>query len=240
MPVRIPARPGPAARYIETDPFGVRVPPSRLHEDVRAGDLVGRLPGRADDFYVRAVSDAPTTATLAAAVAAGAPDVPQAEELVREASARMAPWGGAPARLVAWELLRHPRKAAPIRSGDLLERIGGAVSEASPPTPDDVRRMNEAELTVSRPDDTCLLAGVRQIALEHLSWRAAARSGRRVEIRISYGAQPDPGLAGAFYRDLPDPFEPLLQLAAMGYSARSPVADVVRIFAPELPPRSWE
>lgn len=75
MPVRIPARPGPAARYIETDPFGVRVPPSRLHEDVRAGDLVGRLPGRADDFYVRAVSDVSTIATLAAAVAVGAPDV---------------------------------------------------------------------------------------------------------------------------------------------------------------------
>lgn len=229
--VLLPPRPGTDARLrqVESDPSTFNVFVSETSELLRPGDLVAKRGGH-EAVYVRALADEPHPA-LAAALAADAANVPQVEELAREVAQALVPWGGRPADVVAWQAGWENERFA-VRP-DLLRRVGdsarGAVGRAGPNADlsDDFRAALSSLPRSPSPE-------LRGVIFDHLAWVEAARRGRRVTHVARFPAAPA-SLPGARYADLPNPFQPLLELVALGYFTRSPRGSTQVVFVPPLP-----
>lgn len=185
--------------------------------DVEVGDLVIDHRGR----FERAALDWPRDDELAVALAADVAGAARAEEFAREAASRLVFWGADPVTRVAWQLLRPGQNFAPTAlDGVLVGVTENLMAEQPLDSEHDAAAFRRAAAAAGwgravRP--------LYALAMSLLRWDAMV-AGDRYTLRGGC----------TFYRDLANPFDPLLELAALGYSAGSPEGNAVRIFVPPL------
>ena len=183
------------------------IPASLIDPAVSLGDMVNESSGR----FVPSVLDAPDDLHLAVALASDAGNVALAEALARESAERRRPWGGGEVSRLAWADVDRISLAG--RTGPDLQKH--ALSRA-PVSEADMERLNPWATAGSR-----LTRHVAEVARRHIAWCGAA--GRRE--RVPEWAPP--AVRGAAYHELPDPFEPQLELAALGYFTEVPLHGVL-------------
>lgn len=207
------------------------LPPGVVSPAVRSGALVRAVSVPEigpESRYIGALEPEPRN-HLAVALAGDAEGAAAAEEFAMEAAWRLLPWGFPAPALIAWELLPHGYLSArqmraplaPLWPGSYLPLRAAAAADA-------------VGLCGLGPSGVA----ARPLVIEHLRWRRAVEEGARVPSHAPAGA------AGARFGDLPDPFEPLLAIAALGYSALHAEGFgpdcVIRLFAPPpVPPRGY-
>lgn len=211
----------------------------------RLSEVRGGSPGDAMTFewapsigqgFYRPLLQARPSNALAAALAADAGTVPLAEELALESVRRLVPWGARPPRRVGWVLesaasevnrvgmpffsaldvaFRAVNEAATWRVRSEVSDASSALVPHGETTPDGAARWNPR--------------GVVRFAMEgHALW---GRMGSE-PVAAKHGA-----LRRRRFRDLPDPFVPVLELAALGYWTTGGVGHDALIRAPA--PGEW-
>lgn len=179
------------------------------------GELVNNLGSR----LVPSLVDAPDGAALAAAVAADTENVVRAEEFAREAAARMLPWGQGAVSRVGWQVLDAGDEHLPhVLNGPFDFALSDVLKLAADgPVDEEVRldRLLHAKAGAKGRLALRYLVPVQRAAIAHLWW---LRAGGEVR--------------GVRCADAPSPFDPLLEIFALGYSALSPEGATFRLFVP--------
>lgn len=195
-----------------------------VHRDnVAPGVDVGDLASSVGWRYGRAVLDAPDGHEIAVALAADLEGAAAAEVFAREAASRLAFWGAEPEPRPAWQILRPWESFAPTLSQGAVERVEEVLRDETPLLMDAEAAAFRRILALTSANNGPHVGPIYSLSLASLRWEALAGMNRRAP----RGARP-------FYRDLGNPFTPLLEVAALGYSAGSPEGRTLRIFAPRL------
>ncbi|MEZ4391747.1 MAG: hypothetical protein R3A48_11670 [Polyangiales bacterium] len=134
---------------------------------------------------------APATCADCVAFASDPEGVAAAEARVRELADALTPWGARPPGVLFWRTRATPRavRCAPLRSAC----EAAALAQRRPGEPPPSLATEDARRT---------------------AWREAVAGGLQVGARA--GGPPAP--TGVAFADLPDPFEALTELAALGYA----------------------
>lgn len=177
----------------------------------------------------------PPTVSAARLLAADVPGIERAEVLAREVVARLAPWGVALPDSVRWKFLesdpaearghRMPLRAAAVAAHTALDRVDRRAAEA----------LRARGLAV--PDlldgDRMVLRLVLDDFIASRVWRAAASRGGVVpSVRHRRPELVAPReLFGTPFGELPDPFEPALELWRTGYMLGAVDPDAIVLIA---------
>ncbi len=190
-----------AARLFTPDPAAVGN--GRLA--VAAGDRFVEHPDpQRRPFPARAIESLEPAATSLPSWLAVHGAMEQARELVRGLEDRMAPWGMAAPRPISWHLFWGP--APPVRLyGDMRlpeDSLEDALADA------------EVDVLGLAADDWPLPHDWTRTALCSLyGWQVASGLG----LVVPSGHWPPRALIGVEFADLPNPFEPIVELYCLGF-----------------------
>lgn len=210
------------------------IPPRWAEGLDEPGMLVSRE-DRGPVTYVPALAARPTDPLLAVALAADAENVIRAEALALEVAERLVPWGAEPVVRVGWELL-PPGAALGLNVGMLrvrrfLDAVGASVTRLALDAGelrDLTDRACDAVPSHTASGEAHPAEGARAFVIDNTAWVRAARAGER--------APGDAPPALRRFADLANPFDPLLEVMAAGYSTMGQEGREMRLFAP-VPPR---
>lgn len=210
----------------------------RFVSGARYGDIVAsRGVGAAQ--WEPLLKPSPASWEAAVRVASDPVSLAQAEEMAREFAARLAPWGAAPVRRLGWGFpQRHQGLPWPSASP-----VGNAATALADTTSS--QSLRDAVLDREQAAFTGTKAGgmeqARRTLRGFLRWEALSAAGAQVPWfrpqapdYSPVGATTStavPGPVGAPYRSLPNPFEPLLEMMALGCWTPGPEGNEMRLFA---------
>lgn len=184
----------------------------------------GRVFGAAER---KGFSEAPAELALALALAADVPGVMRAEQLAREVLTRVAPWCAWRPRSVAWKLVDPARWTAPHGTqAGVFQRLAQGATVALHRAGDPYRGTSSGHLrTLKRSRYGAAAFWDLQRAL---LWQYASSRGLRLPALDTVPA----GFRGVSLHEVPDAFDPLVQLWATGYALERISAEHLVLIAP--------
>ena len=236
------ARPG-ALHTIETSKNTyLHVSGGELPPDALPGDLLNRW----GEGFVSALLPQPDDVRLAVAMASDVGNVELAESLAREAAERLIPWGAQEVTRVGWWMMPRGQGFGAHRHEGAVDTVTSSVRWAfdNRPLPDDGdRRIEALQWAADRTKRLPSLATPSELlsyATAALRWEILAEERTPVAWVVGGSGplvSPPHVLRGASYDDFLNPFVPLLEVCALGYSLRSPEGPNYLLFtqAPERP-----
>ncbi|MDB4994439.1 MAG: hypothetical protein JWM74_1871 [Myxococcaceae bacterium] len=187
----------------------------------------------------------PPTIAACLALASDPAGILAAEDLAREAVRRLAPWGVPPLRATIWTVVPKWPLAA-VQGGEPVFNAVYMSLQMRPPKRGNVLYLDGAfqtaatilaqHLAIRAAGDlvTLQLCGAFTDAVGFAArWQAAAGLGMLAP-KYEHAPGEHVPAAGTPFSELPDPFEPLLELMHLGYWLSGATADALLLVAPAV------